>query len=49
VIEKAEAKDIETIVVAMVDGAQHRWAKRFLKLFLQKIGTYILTLCFELV
>jgi hypothetical protein len=28
VIEKAETKDIETTIVAMVDGAQHRRAKR---------------------
>jgi len=49
VIEKAKAKDIEAIVATMVDGVQHRWAKRSEKVFSQKIDTYILTLCFEFV
>jgi hypothetical protein len=48
-IEKAKAKDIEAIVATMVDGTQHRWAKRSEKVLLQKIGTYILRLSFELV
>jgi hypothetical protein len=42
-IEKVEVKDTETTVAAMVGGAQHKWAKRSKKVFLQKIGTYTLT------
>jgi hypothetical protein len=36
VIEKAKAKDIEAIVATMVDGVQHRWAKRSEKGFFTK-------------
>jgi hypothetical protein len=49
VIEKLEVEDAKTTIATMVAQVQHRHAKRSKKVFLQEIGTYILTLCFGLV
>jgi hypothetical protein len=48
-IEKAEAEDTKAMIATMVVGVEHKHAKRSKKVFLQKIGTYTLTLCFGLV